>query len=77
MVTLDPFEHVQHPVTEEGIAKVQEIFKEAGNEIDEYQAEQELFKLYKLFDLFVDEYFENIENDAAQSSKELDGTSES
>ncbi|MCR4277886.1 MAG: hypothetical protein NUV80_01750 [Candidatus Berkelbacteria bacterium] len=77
MTTLDPFEPIKRPITEEEIAKIRQIFKENGNEIDEYQAEQELFKLYKLFDLFADEYFENIKNDAAQSSKELDGTSES
>lgn len=58
MTTLDPFEPIKRPITEEEIAKVQQIFKEGGNEIDEYQAEQELIKLYKLFDLFVDEYFE-------------------
>lgn len=58
MTTLDPFEPVKHPITQEEIAKVQQIFKENGNEIDEYQAEQELLKLYKLFDLFIDEYYE-------------------
>lgn len=58
MTTLDPYEPVKLPITDEEIAKVQQIFKKNGNEIDEYQAEQELLKLYKLFDLFIDEYYE-------------------
>jgi len=60
VTTLDPFEPIKHPVTDEEITKVKEIFMEAGSEIDDYQAELEVLKLRKLVDVFVDEYFEKI-----------------
>lgn len=58
MTTLDPFEPVEHPVTEKEIAITQKIFRENGNEINEYQAEQEVLKFRKVIAVFLDEYFE-------------------
>lgn len=58
MTILDPFEPAQYPVTEEEIALTQQLFKKKGNEIDEYQAEQEVLKFRKVVDVFLDEYFE-------------------
>lgn len=41
---------------------MQEIFKEAGKEIDKYQAEIEVLKFRKVVDVFLEEYFEKLKN---------------
>jgi len=61
MTTLDPFEPVQYPVTEEEIAQVQAIFKESGKVISEAEAEIETIKLRQLADMAMEMYFQQEE----------------